>query len=95
MNQKAIMSAVVLLLLACSQAGCAAARAGAQDLYITRDGRTEASIVVSPEAGPEEKLAAEDLAKYIEIMSGARPAVADTREAIREALASNAMRTAM
>lgn len=43
------------------------------NLVIARDGTAVASIVVSAEAGELEKVAATDLAKYIEMMSGARP----------------------
>lgn len=53
---------------------CAIARAqNAADLVIARDGKTTASIVVSQDAGTWEKRAAVDLAKYIEMMSGAKP----------------------
>jgi hypothetical protein len=40
---------------------------------IVQDGKALASIVISSDAGEMEKLAASDLAKYIEMMSGTRP----------------------
>lgn len=43
------------------------------DLVIVRDGLAIASIVISSDSGELEKIAAADLAKYIEMMSGAKP----------------------
>jgi hypothetical protein len=60
----------------------------ADDLVIAAQGRTEATIVVSPQAGTWEKKAAADLAQFIQRMSGARPSVADTPAAIATALAA-------
>jgi hypothetical protein len=74
------------------------------DLFIARDGRTDAIILVSPGApasapasagmpatpGSAERLAAADLARYIGLMCGATPAVADTDAAIDAALKSGA-----
>ncbi len=48
--------------------------------------KTTAVIVVSPTAGQWEKRGAADLAKYIELMAGARPVIADTQGAIEAAL---------
>ena len=48
----------------------------ADELTIAQGGKTQAIVAVSPEAGTWEKRAAEDLVKYIEQMSGARPALA-------------------
>ena len=47
----------------------------ADELAIVQDGQAKASIVVASDAGPWEKRAAEDLVKYIELMSGAKPAL--------------------
>ena len=58
----------------------------AADLVIAQNGKTTATVVVSPEAGPWEKRAAEDLQKYIEMMTGAKPALANTVEANATAL---------
>ena len=48
--------------------------------------KTTAVIVVSPTAGQWEKRGAADLAKYIELMAGAKPVIADTQGAIEAAL---------
>jgi len=63
---------------------------GTNDLVIADKGLTEAIIVVSPDARSPtiERMAADDLAKYIELMSGATPAIADTPSSITDALAS-------
>lgn len=58
----------------------------ADALVIADHGATAATVVVAAEAGKEERAAAADLVKYIEMMSGARPALADTEAAIRDAL---------
>ena len=55
----------------------------AADLVVADNGRTAASIVVAADAGHWEKQAATDLAKYIELMSGAKPAVVHTADAMR------------
>ncbi|HYG76467.1 MAG TPA: DUF4838 domain-containing protein [Planctomycetota bacterium] len=59
------------VLLACLVVHAAAA----EDLIIADAGKTDATIVVSAQAGEWEKRAAADLALYIERMSGAKPAV--------------------
>src|SRR5688500_20355641 len=53
-----------------------AGKSGANDLVIAQDGTTKATVVVAADAGPYEKRAAEDLVKYIEMMSGAKPELA-------------------
>lgn len=45
---------------------------GKDDLLIAADGRASASIVLSADAGEMEKVAADDLLKYVEMMTGAR-----------------------
>ncbi len=75
-----------------NEADCLAATAGtsgADDLVIATAGRTNARIVVSATAATNEKLAAEDLAKYIGLMCGATPAIANTAETIAAALSGN------
>ena len=57
-------------------------------LMIAKNGKSDAMIVVSPEAGKEEKLAAQDLAKYIEMMTGATVKIVNTPEKIAQALKS-------
>ena len=70
---------------------CLSATAGApaaNELVIAKDKASDAVIVRSPGAGPYERLAAEDLAKYIEMMTGAKLPVADTPDAVEAALSS-------
>jgi len=50
----------------------------AEDLVIARRGQTEATVVVSANAGTWEKKAAEDLVHFIELMTGSRPKLAAT-----------------
>lgn len=54
----------ILTLLAC--------RAGAVKLEIVSNGQSDYSIVIPEEPSPAEKLAAEELSKYLEQMSGAK-----------------------
>jgi len=64
----------------------------AEDLIIAKDGKTEAIVVVSPDAESQHKgewLAAADLVKYIEMMTGAKPKLAGVREEIDAALKSS------
>lgn len=75
-----------LLLLVPSVGGPAAD----DTLTVAAGGKTRAVVVVAPAAGKWEKQAAGDLAMYIERLSGARPAVADTAAAAAEALKSDA-----
>lgn len=56
------------------------------DLVIAAQGKSQAIIVVSPRAGMWEKKAAEDLGHYIELMSGAKPVLANTDATIAAAL---------
>src|SRR5690349_9125627 len=60
--------------------------ARAADLVIADGGKTQAVVVVSPKAGAWEKRAADDLVHYIGLMSGAKPTVARTDQAIAAAL---------
>lgn len=73
-----------------------AGKSGNKDLTIAAGGKTDAIIVVSAEAesGPKgvggpntfERFAADELARCIELMTGARPTIADTPDAIEAAL---------
>lgn len=64
---------------------------GAQEpLKVVEDGKTRAVVVVDAKAGKWEKRAAEDLVKYVGLMSGAKPALADTDAAAAAALKDNA-----
>jgi len=56
-------------------------------LTVVKTGKPRATIVASSTPGPHEKLAVEDLVKYVEMMSGATLAVANTAEAAKAALA--------
>lgn len=56
-------------------------------ITIASGGECQAIIVVSPKAGEHEKLAADDLRKYIGLMCGAEPKVAATPQAIQSAMA--------
>jgi len=78
------------LLIACLS--CASAETagdpGRNDLVIAQGGKSDAVVVVAPgDAKRFEAMAAADLVKYIELMSGAKPAVATNAEAITAALA--------
>lgn len=91
-----LMIAVLLslLLLAAGQSpaeqksstGKEQAGSGKQALLIAEKGKTSALILVAEKAEPEEELAAQDLAKYIGMMSGATPSIANTAKTIAAAL---------
>ena len=69
----------------------AASPVTAQDvLKVVDDGKTRAVVVVDAKAGRWEKQAAADLVKFIEVMSGAKPALADTDDAAAAALKTDA-----
>jgi Domain of unknown function (DUF4838)/Glycosyl hydrolases family 2, sugar binding domain len=59
-------------------------------LVIAEKGKAHARIVISPEAGLWEKRAADDLAHFIDLMVGAKPAIASTPDAITAALKGTA-----
>jgi hypothetical protein len=75
---------VVLLIMGVTSVRCAEPEGG--ELVIAVGGETSTVIVVSPEAGSFEKRAAEDLAKYIGLMCGDQPKIANTRKTIDAAL---------
>ncbi|HVF09555.1 MAG TPA: DUF4838 domain-containing protein, partial [Abditibacteriaceae bacterium] len=101
MNWIKILPLMTLLSAACLGPAAMAQTAGTSgvnDLVIAQGGATQATIVISSEAGKEtvtgegrratksvarrlEKQAATDLAKYIEMMTGAAPAVVNTAPA--------------
>lgn len=56
-------------------------------LVIASGRRSAAVVVVSPEAGEWEAKAADELVRCIELMTGAKPALANTAETVKEALA--------
>jgi len=63
-----------------------AGTSGRDDLLIADAMGARAVVVVAPTAGRWEKQAATDLVKYIELMTGAKPALADTAAAVSDAL---------
>ena len=67
-----------------------AGKSTATDLLLADASGTKAVIVVSPMAGKWERQAATDLAKYLEAMTGAKPALADNPTAIVAALKGSA-----
>ena len=70
---------------------CAAQTAGTSgrdDLLIADASGAKATVVVAADAGKWEKQAATDLVKYIEVMTGAKPALADAAESVPAALKS-------
>ncbi len=73
----------------CNAGICYAGTAGnpsESELPIATGKRANAVIIASPDAGDHEKQAADDLAKYIELMTGAKLAIANTPGAIQAAL---------
>ena len=68
----------------------AAGATGAPELVIAANGQTAAVIVVSPAAGPSEEQAAADLAKYIGLMCGATPTIANAPDRMATALTGDA-----
>ena len=81
-----IASSILLgMLLNIPASAATAGRPGASDLTIASGGKTAAVVVVAEKAGPHERKAAEDLVKYIELMSGAKPTLAASVESGRAA----------
>jgi len=75
--------------LVVSQANAATAgRLQQHALTIARDGKSDAVIVLAPNAGRYERQGAYDLAHYIDMMTGAVLPIAETPEVIEKALAS-------
>ena len=83
--------ALTVVILAFCQTYASAQVAGEPDaaaLAIVSRGKTSAVVVVSPKAEQWEKRAADDLVHYIGLMTGAKPTLANTDEAVKAALAS-------
>ncbi len=76
----------ILIHLALAATAVSAHATWAEDLTIAEGGTSRAVIAVSPQAGTYERMAAEDLAKYVEIMSGAKLALADSAVSIQRVL---------
>lgn len=62
----------------------------ASQIALVVDGKSDAIIVRAPSAGRWERAAADDLAKYIGLMTGAKLTIADTPEDIARAMAGHA-----
>jgi len=92
MRKHSLVFLALLLGLGLSLAACAqlAGAATGDPLVIAADGVTKAVIVVAPglPAASWEARAAADLAHYIELMTGAKPAIANTAESAAAALQS-------
>jgi hypothetical protein len=65
-----------------------AGAASVDELVIVKSQTSDAVIVRAARAGPNERLAADDLAKYIEMMTGVKLSIAETPEAVEAALSS-------
>lgn len=63
---------------------------GSNALVIASKGQSQAVVAVLPGAGKEEKAAADELVKYIGLMTGAKVTVANTPDAIAKAVAGKA-----
>ena len=95
---KSVWVTWVLILTVGMFSGCASAQdgpgvagvSGGDDLVIAAGGQVKAVIVVSPQAGKHEKQAAADLAKYIGLMCGQAPTIAQTDAAVKQAMAGDA-----
>lgn len=72
----------IFCLLPLSVFAATAGKSGKADLTIASGGKSGAVVVVAPDAGTWEQRAASDLVKYIERMSGAKPTLANSQEAI-------------
>ena len=83
----ALLTAAIPLLLSLPAARAQTVGvSAANDLVIAQGGASTSSIVVAADAGKWEKAAADDLAKYIERMSGAKVPIASTPDTIATAL---------
>ena len=64
-----------------------AGRSSSKDLVVASDGRVQAVVLVAPDAGVNEALAAKDLVKYVGMMCGEVPKLIDTEPEIKGAMA--------
>ena len=64
-----------------------AGRSSSKDLVVASDGRVQAVVLVAPDAGVNEALAAKDLVKYVGMMCGQAPTLIDTETEIKSAMA--------
>ena len=79
-----------LFLLPSSLFAATAGKSGANELAIAAGGKSPAVVVVAADAGVWEKRAAADLVAYVEKLSGGKPSLAETPDAIAAALRSAA-----
>ena len=87
--KKVLLSGLIATMLSASSVQGENSHA-TNELVIVEHGHSSSVILLSPECGQEEKLAAHDLQKYIQLMSGASLEIADTTETIDKALKGNA-----
>ena len=81
-----LILALALPFTATRMAAQTAGTSGRDDLLLADASGAKVTVVVAPTAGMWEKQAAADLVKYIERMTGAKPALAETAEAVAAAL---------
>ncbi len=80
MEQKFVLAALMLSLM------FVVSSLYSKEIIVVDRGKTEAKIVISWQASNFEKIAAEDLAKYIEKMTGARPEVISSQQEVETCL---------
>lgn len=85
MSLRQIHVVLVLLFFASESQAAVAGKSAADDLTVAAGGKSDAVVVVSPTAGAWEKRAAEDLVRYVELMSGAKLTLASSAEAVAAA----------
>ena len=81
-----LILALALPFTATRMAAQTAGTSGRDDLLLADASGAKVTVVVAPTAGMWEKQAAADLVKYIERMTGAKPALAETAETVAAAL---------
>jgi len=85
-----LLFSLLLIGLAACAAGQQVGFSAEKGLVIAREGKTDAIVAVSAAAKGWEQNAAADLVKYIGLMSGAQPTLANTPDAIAAALKGKA-----
>lgn len=81
-----LLMAALLVFLSSAAFAQTVGTPGADELTIAAPGAATAVVAVSPNAGPREKQGAADLVKYIGLMTGTQPTLANTPAAIAAAL---------
>ncbi|MBW3541449.1 MAG: DUF4838 domain-containing protein [Planctomycetes bacterium] len=81
-----VMSFAALLVAPHGAVAATAGKSGDDNLILASGGETDAVVVVSPQSGEYEKRAAADLAKYVELLCGARPRIANEPATVEAAL---------